>query len=91
MGWDEDVCLKVQLAVFGVLTPSEGDPAGVLGGLPAPVWGHQQPAGDCEGDDAHDDEEERGDPLRWEPRRDAGAVAAVDRLALPHQPYRQSA
>lgn len=72
-------------------TPSEGDPAGVSRGLAVPAWHHQQAAGDGEGDDAQDDEEERGDPLRGQLRRDAGAVAAVDGLALAHQTHGQRA
>lgn len=74
----------------GTLTSSEGYPAGVLGGLASPVGGHQQAAGDGEGDDAHDDEEECGDPLGGQPRRDAGPVAPMDGLALAHQPHRES-
>lgn len=66
------------------LTASEGDPAGVLGGFPAPVRRHQESAGDGERDDAHDDEEQRGDPLWGQPRRDAGPVSSVDGLTLPH-------
>lgn len=73
------------------LTAGEGDPAGVLGGLPAPVRRHQESTGDRQGDDAHDDEEERGDPLGGQPRRDTGAVSSVDGLTLPDQPHRQGA
>lgn len=62
---------------------SEGDPAGVFGGFSAPVRCHQQSTGDREGDDAHDDEEERGDPLWGQPRRDTGPVSSVDGLTLP--------
>ena len=65
------------------LTASEGNPAGVFGGFSAPVWCHQQPTGDREGDDAHYDEEKCGDPLWGQPRWDAGPVSAVDGLTLP--------
>lgn len=71
------------------LTPGEGNPAGVFGGLAAPVGCHQQATGHREGDDTQDDEEERGDPLGGKPRGDTGAVSTVDGLALPHQAYRQ--
>jgi len=50
---------------------------------------HQEPAGDGERDDAHDDEEERGDPFGRQARRDAGPVPPVDGLALPHQAHGQ--
>lgn len=72
-------------------TPCEGDPSGVSGGLAAPAWHHQQTAGDSEGDDAQDDEEERGDPLWGQLRGDAGPVPAVDGLALPDQTHSQRA
>lgn len=44
---------------------------------------HEQSTGDSEGDDAHDDEEKGGDPLRGQPWWDAGPVSSVDGLALP--------
>ncbi len=65
------------------LTASEGDPAGVFGGFSAPVRCHQQSTGDCEGDDAHDDEEKCGDPLWGQPWWNTGPVSSVDGLALP--------
>lgn len=68
-------------------TPREGDPSGVPGGLAAPVRHHQQATGDGEGDDAQDDEEERGDPLWGQLGVDAGPVSAVDGLALPDQTH----
>lgn len=68
---------------------SEGDPASVFGGLPAPVRCHQQPTCDREGDDAHDNEEECGDPLGWQPRRDTGAVPAMDGLTLSDKAHRE--
>lgn len=46
---------------------------------------HQESAGDREGNDAHYDEEERGDPLGGQPRRNAGPVPSVDGLTLPDQ------
>lgn len=52
---------------------------------------HQESTGDRQGDDSHDDEEERGDPLGGQPRRNAGAVSSVDGLTLPDQPHRQGA
>lgn len=76
--YGEDECRHAEQDHAG-----EGDPAGVFGGFSAPVRRHQQSAGDCEGDDAHDDEEKRGDPLRGQSRRDAGPVSSVDGLALP--------
>lgn len=75
----------------GAPTPSEGDPAGVAGGL-APPAGHQhQHAGDGQREHAQHDEEERGDPLGGQLRRDAVAVPAVDGLALLDQAHRQGA
>lgn len=68
-------------------TPCEGDPSGVSGGLAVPVRHHQQTTGDGEGDDAKDDEEERGDPLRGQLRGDAAPVSAVNSLALPDQSH----
>lgn len=52
--------------------------------------GHQQATGDREGDDAHDDKEERGDPLRGESRGDAGSISSVNGLTLTHQPHGKS-
>lgn len=75
----------------GTPTPCEGDPSGVAGGLAAPARHHQQTARDGEGDDAQDDEEERGDPLWGQLRGDAGPVSAVDGLALPDQTHCQRA
>lgn len=72
-----------------VLTAGKGDPAGVLGGFPAPVRRHQESAGDGERNDAHDDEEQRGDPLRRQPWRDACPIPSVDGLTLPHQAHRE--
>ena len=77
--------------VNGPRTPGEGDPAGIARGLPVPVGHHQQAAGDREGDDAHDDEEQRGHPLGGKPRRDAGPLPSVDGLALTHQAHREGA
>lgn len=68
------------------LTAGKGDPAGVFGGLPAPVWSHQESTGDREGDDTHDDEEECGDPLGGQPRGNTGPVSSMDGLTLPNQP-----
>lgn len=68
------------------LTAGKGDPAGVFGGLPAPVGSHQESTGDREGDDAHDDEEQCGDPLGRQPRGDTGPVSSMDGLTLPDQP-----
>lgn len=65
------------------LTAGKGDPASVFGRLSAPVGRHQESTGDREGDDAHDDEEKRGYPLRRQPWRDTGPVSSVDGLALP--------
>lgn len=65
------------------LTASKGDPAGIFGGFSTPVWGHQESTGDCEGDDAHDDEEKCGDPLWGQPGRNTGSVSSVDGLTLP--------
>lgn len=73
-----------------ILTAGEGDPAGVLGGVAVPVGGDEEATGEGEGDDAHNDEEQRDHPLGREPRRDAGPLASVDGLALPHQAHRQS-
>lgn len=53
------------------------------------MWRHQQAARDREGDDAHDDEEERGDPLGRQSRGDTGSVSPVDGLTLPHQTHSQ--
>lgn len=69
----------------------EGDPSGVSRGFSAPVGHHQQSAGDGEGDDAQDDEEERGDPLWRKLGGEAGPLSAVDRLALTDETYCQSA
>lgn len=52
---------------------------------------HQESTGDRQGDDAHDDEEERGDPLGGQPRRNTGPVPSVDGLTLPDQPDCQGA
>ena len=71
------------------LTAGEGDPACVLSGLSPPVRCHQQAAGDGEGDDAHDNEEERGDPFWRQPWGNACAVAPMDGLALSDQAHRQ--
>lgn len=71
--------------------PCEGNPAGVSGGLASPVWHHQQPTGDSEGDDAQDDEEESGDPLWGQLWGDAGPISAVDGLALLNQTHSQRA
>lgn len=62
---------------------SKGDPASIFGSFSAPMGRHQESAGDREGNDAHDDEEKRGDPFRRQPRRDTGPVSSVDGLALP--------
>lgn len=75
----------------GAPTPSEGDPAGVAGGLAAPAGHQHQHAGDGEREHAQQDEEERGDPLGGQLRRDAVAVPAVDGLALLDQAHRQGA
>lgn len=75
---------------LGALTSCKGDPPCVLRGFPAPVRRHQQAASDREWDDAHDDEEERSDPLGRQPRRDAGPVPPMNGLTLPDQPHRQS-
>lgn len=72
-----------------VLTAGKCDPSGVLGSFPAPVRRHQESAGDGERNDAHDDEEQRGDPLWWQPWRDAGSVSSVNGLTLPHQAHRE--
>lgn len=88
MGDFEPAELSTDLERFA-LTAGEGDPTGVLGGFPAPVRRHQESAGDGERNDAHDDEEQRGDPLRRQPRRDAGPVSSVDGLTLPHQAHRE--
>lgn len=72
------------------LTSCEGDPPCVLCGFSTPVWGHQQSTGDREGDDAHDDKEERGDPLRRESWGDAGSISSVNGLTLTHQPHSKS-
>lgn len=74
-----------------MLTPCEGGPSGVSRGLVAPVRHHQQSTADSEGDDAQDDEEERGDPLWGQLWRDAGPIAAVDGLALTYQANSQRA
>lgn len=66
------------------LTASEGDPAGIFGGFSAPVWRHQQSTGDCERDDAHDDEEKCGDPFWRQPGWDTGPVSSMDGLTLPN-------
>lgn len=73
-------------AAAAPLTAGKGDPAGVFGGLPPPVGSHQESTGDRQGDDPHDDEEERGDPLGGQPRRNTGPVSSVDGLTLPDQP-----
>lgn len=73
------------------LTPCEGDPPRQSGRLAPPAGHHQEAAGDGEGDDAQDDEEEREDPLRGQPRGDAGPVPAVDDLALLDQTHSQGA
>ena len=65
------------------LTASEGDPACIFCGFSAPVRCHQQSASDCEGYDAHDDEEECGHPLGGKPWWDASPVSSVDGLTLP--------
>lgn len=44
---------------------------------------YKQSTGDCEGYDAHDDEKERSDPLRGQPRRDTGPLSSVYGLTLP--------
>lgn len=75
----------------GAPTPSEGDPAGVAGGLAAPAGHQHQHAGDGEREHAQQDEEERGDPLGRQLRRDAVAVPAVDGLTLLDQAHRQRA
>lgn len=75
----------------GLPTPSEGDPAGVAGSLAAPAGHQHQHAGDGEREHAQQDEEERGDPLGGQLRRDAVAVPAVDGLALLDQAHRQRA
>ena len=46
------VIMKADERREGTPTPREGDPSCVSGGLAAPVWHHQQAAGDGEGDDA---------------------------------------
>lgn len=74
-----------QMSSSGWLTASKGDPSSVFGGFSAPVWCHEQSTGDCEGDDAHDDEEQCGDPLRGQPGGDTGPVSPVDGLTLPDQ------
>ena len=75
----------------GTRTPHKGDPAGVTGGFAAPARHHHQTTGDAEGNDAQDDEEQRGDPLRGQLRRGAVPVSAVDGLALPEQAHSQGA
>lgn len=75
----------------GAPTACEGDPAGVAGGLAAPARHHHQHAGDRERQHAQEDEEERGDPLGGQLRRDAVAVPAVDGLALLDQAHGQRA
>lgn len=76
---------------MGTRTPHEGDPPCVTGGLAAPQRHHHQTTGEGEGDDAQDDEEQRGDPLRGQLRRGTAAVSAVDGLALPEQAHGQRA
>lgn len=75
----------------GTRTPHEGDPACIAGGLAAPARQHHQTTGEAEGNDAQDDEEQRGDPLRGQLREGAVPLSAVDGLALPEQAHSQRA
>lgn len=75
--YGEDECRHAEQDHAG-----EGDPAGVFGGFSAPVRCHKQSACDCEGYDAHDDEEKCGDPLWRQPRWNTCPVSAVDGLTL---------
>lgn len=72
-------------------TPHEGDPPCVTGGLTAPARRHHQTTGDGEGNDAQDDEEQGGDPLRGQLWGGTVAVSAVDGLAPQDQAYSQRA
>lgn len=70
-------------------TPCESDPPGIPSGLPVPAGHHQQTAGNGEGDDTQDDEEECGDPLWGQLWGDADPEPAVDGLALLNQTHSQ--
>lgn len=72
-------------------TPPEGDPPSVTGGLAAPARRHHQTTGDGEGNDAQDDEEQGGDPLRGQLWGGTVPVSAVDGLAPQDQAYSQRA
>lgn len=95
LGWHDNRARACHFSVGegddGAPTPSEGDPAGVAGGLAAPAGHQHQHTGDGEREHAQQDEEERGDPLGGQLRRDAVAVPAVDGLALLDQAHRQRA
>lgn len=70
-----------------LLTSSERYPPSILCGFSPPVGSHQQPTRDSQWNDPHDDEKQGGDPLRGQPRGDAGPVSSVDCLTLAHQAH----
>lgn len=77
-------CLLDQLSKRGLLTSSEGYPSSILCSFSSPVGSHQQTTCDSQGNDSHDDKKQGGDPLWGKPGRDAGPVASMDCLTLPH-------